>query len=71
FWCTLPQGADMPEFCRQAIRDRKVCVVPGNAFLPDEAAPCRSFRINYTTPSNEKLTRGIELLGGLARDFLR
>lgn len=69
FWCTLPQGVDMTDFCKQAVL-RKVCVVPGNAFLTDETQPCSSFRINYTTPTDENLVKGIEILGGLARDVI-
>ena len=70
FWCTLPDGIDMPDFCKQAVL-RKVCVVPGNAFLPDESQPCSSFRINYTTPTDENLVRGIQILGALADDVIR
>ena len=69
FWCTLPDGADMVEFCRQAVL-RKVCVVPGNAFLTDEAQPCQSFRINYTTPTDENLVKGIRILGETANAVL-
>ena len=68
FWCTLPDGADMRDFCKQAVL-RKVCVVPGNAFLTDENAPCRSFRINYTTPTDENLVKGIRILGALAEEL--
>ena len=68
-WCTLPDGVDMPAFCKEAVL-RKVCVVPGNAFLTDESEPCQSFRINYSTPTDEQLVRGIELLGQLAKDVL-
>ena len=64
FWCTLPQGADMLSFCREAVQ-RKVCVVPGNTFLTDEAQPCSSFRINYTTPTDKNLAEGIRILGGI------
>lgn len=70
FWCTLPEGTDMPEFVKRAI-DHKVCVVPGNAFLTDESQPCQSFRINYTTPTDENLVRGIQLLGETAKDVIR
>ena len=66
-WCTLPQGVDMPAFCKEAVL-RKVCVVPGNAFLTDENEPCQSFRINYSTPTDEQLKRGIEILGALAAE---
>lgn len=68
-WCQLPEGVDMPDFCKQAVL-RKVCVVPGNAFMIDEAEPCQSFRINYSTPTNEQLAKGIEILGQLAKDVL-
>jgi 2-aminoadipate transaminase len=69
FWCTLPDGADMTDFCKQAVL-RKVCVVPGNAFLTDENQPCSSFRINYTTPTDRNLVKGIQILGQLADDVL-
>ena len=68
-WCTLPQGVDMPEFCKQLVL-RKVCVVPGNAFLTDENEPCQSFRINYSTPTDEQLKRGIEILGGYIKEIM-
>ena len=32
-WCTLPDGVDMPAFCKEAVL-RKVCVVPGQR-VPD------------------------------------
>ena len=70
FWCTLPDGVDMPDFCKQAVLD-KVCVVPGNAFLTDESQPCSSFRINYTTPTDEKLVKGIQILGSVADKLIR
>ena len=68
-WCKLPEGVDMPDFCKQAVL-RKVCVVPGNAFLTDENEPCQAFRINYSTPTDEQLVRGVEILGQLIRDVL-
>lgn len=68
-WCQLPDGVDMPDFCKQAVL-RKVCVVPGNAFLTDESEPCQAFRINYSTPTDEQLKKGIEILGQLAKDVL-
>ena len=69
-WCRLPDGVDMPDFCRQAVL-RKVCVVPGNAFLTDESQPCQAFRINYSTPTDEQLVRGVAILGQLIRDILK
>ena len=60
-WCTLPAGVDMLEFVKKAT-EHKVCVVPGTAFLTDESEPCQSFRINFSTPTDEQLTEGIRLL---------
>lgn len=68
-WCKLPEGVDMADFCKQAVL-RKVCVVPGNAFLTDEAEQCSSFRINFSTPTDEQLEKGIRILGELAKEIL-
>ncbi|MEG1778084.1 MAG: PLP-dependent aminotransferase family protein, partial [Angelakisella sp.] len=69
-WCTLPEGVDMTGFCK-ASAAAGVAVVPGSAFLTDEHAPCQSFRINYSTPSNEQIVRGAGLLGDALKDFVR
>ncbi len=63
-WCTLPHGADMGEFCLDAVKN-KVCVVPGSAFMANESDATDSFRINFSTPTDEQLRKGIEILGGL------
>lgn len=68
-WCKLPEGVDMNDFCKQAVL-RKVCVVPGNAFLTDENEQCSSFRINFSTPTDEQLEKGIKILGELAKEIL-
>ena len=67
-WCTLPEGVDMPEFVRKAI-DNKVCVVPGNAFLTDESESSDGFRINFSTPTDEQLEKGIKALGDLIKSY--
>ena len=67
-WCDLPQSINMQDFCKKAI-EHKVCVVPGNAFLTDESDPCNSFRINFSTPTDEQLEKGIKILGELANNW--
>ncbi|MCH5353930.1 MAG: PLP-dependent aminotransferase family protein [Acutalibacter sp.] len=67
-WCTLPEDIDMLEFVK-AGTEKKVCVVPGTAFLTDESEPCSSFRINFSTPTDEQLQEGIEILGKLAKEM--
>ncbi len=68
-WCHLPAGVDMQAFVQKAL-EKKVCVVPGTAFLTDENEPCDAFRINFSTPTDEQLQKGIELLGEAVREML-
>ena len=63
-WCTLPKGRDLNEFVQTALKE-KVAVVPGTAFNCDVNATSNSFRLNYSTPSDEQIVRGIEVLGKL------
>ena len=60
-WCTLPQAVDMMEFCKTAVLN-KVAVVPGSAFLTDESIGSNSFRVNFSTPSDEDIVKGIDIL---------
>lgn len=69
-WCTLPDGVDMPTFCTEAVRDFKVAVVPGNTFSMSEDDPCQSFRLNFTTPSDEAIEKGIHVLAELVKSKL-
>lgn len=66
--CKLPDYIDMPDFCKQAVL-RKVCVVPGNAFLTDENEVCHTFRVNFSTPTDEQLKKGVEILGELIKEI--
>ena len=68
-WCDLPEDVDMLDFCKK-LTERKVCVVPGNAFLTDSDMECHSFRINFSTPTDEDLTKGIKIIGELAKEII-
>ena len=61
-WCTLPAGSDMLAYCRAA-GQAGVAVVPGIAFNATPGDPSDSFRLNYSTPRDEQIVRGIEILG--------
>ncbi|MDY3862231.1 MAG: PLP-dependent aminotransferase family protein [Ruminococcus sp.] len=69
-WCSLPEGTDMPEFCKTAV-ENKVCVVPGNAFLTDENQSSQCFRINFSTPDDVQLEKGIKILGKIADEYIK
>ena len=60
-WCTLPEEVDMLDYCKRAV-EAGVAIVPGTAFLADKNTPCRSFRLNFSTPTNENIKKGIEIL---------
>lgn len=67
-WCDLPENVDMPKFCTDAVKN-KVCVVPGTAFMANENDVTHSFRINFSTPTDEQLKKGIEILGAMAKEI--
>lgn len=68
-WGTLPDG-DMDYFVKKAI-DRKVAIVTGKAFLVDERKPSLSFRLNYSTPSDEQIERGVDILADVAKSIYK
>ena len=67
-WCTLPQGISLDSFIKEAM-SRKLAVVPGTAFNCDVSAPSDSFRITYSTPSEDQIIRGVEIIGESIREL--
>jgi 2-aminoadipate transaminase len=68
-WCTLPEEIDMQEFVARCLK-KKLAIVPGTAFCPDENGTSNSVRFNYSTPSEEQIERGCVILGEVAREML-
>lgn len=68
-WCTLPEGCDMMEFCSKAVKEYKVALVPGSAFMINEADKTTSFRLNFSTPTDEQIVKGCELVGKLSKQM--
>lgn len=67
-WCKLPDYVDMLEFVKKAV-EKKVAVVPGNAFLTDDKADTQYIRLNFSTPTEEGIVKGIQILGEIAKDY--
>ena len=63
-WCELPKEVDMIDFYKKGI-EKGVAVVPGTAFLVEENETTNCFRMNFTTPSDEAIVRGMHILGEL------
>lgn len=68
-WCTLPEDCDMPAFCTKAVKDYKIAVVPGNAFCIKETDKTSSFRLNFSTPTNQQISDGMEVLASMTREM--
>ncbi len=68
-WATLPDDCDMMTFCKRAVEEYKVAVVPGNAFTMTEDEKTSSFRLNFSTPTDEQIIKGCELLGKLSKSM--
>lgn len=67
-WVTLPEHIDMQLFVKEALK-QNVAVVPGNAFLDDDTKECHSFRMNFSTPTDEKIIQGVKILGDLTHNM--
>lgn len=68
-WCTLPEDCDMMAFCNKAVQEYKVALVPGTAFMVNETDKTTSFRMNFSTPTDEQLVKGCEMLGKLSKEM--
>lgn len=67
-WAKLPDGVDMLKYVN-ALLERKVAVVPGSAFMTDDTAPCSYIRLNFSTPSDEDIIKGVKIMGEVAQNF--
>ena len=67
-WVTMPKGVDVLAFIQEAMT-QKVALVPGVAFATDENVACQSFRMNFSTPSNENIVKGVGILGELTKKY--
>ena len=50
--------------------EEKVAVVPGSAFCSVQGGVSHSIRLNYSTPSDEQIERGVEILARVSRELL-
>jgi len=67
-WAKLPDNVNMTEFCKKAVMN-KVAVVPGSAFMTSEDVPTQYIRLNFSTPSDDDIIKGIKILAELAKEY--
>ena len=68
-WCKLDDRLPMMDFCAKAV-EKKVAVVPGTAFLADPEGSTQYIRLNFSTPTDEDIEKGLKLLGEVAREMI-
>lgn len=68
-WLELPKQVDTVGFCTAAV-ESKVATVPGTAFCADTNGTSHCFRTNYSTPTDEQIVKGCEILGEVAKKFI-
>lgn len=68
-WATLPEGYDSADIAKKAL-EHKIAIVSGNTFLPNLNARSNSFRMNFSTPSDEDIVEGIKRLGDMLKEVL-
>ena len=67
-WAKLPDNVDMLDYCKRLV-EKKVAVVPGTAFMIDDEAPCQYIRMNFSTPSDENIVKGIEIMAQVLKEY--
>lgn len=68
-WCEMPEETDIMALTRKGL-DQKVAIVPGDTFMANPSDKCSAFRMNYSTPSEEQIVRGIEVLSHVIKEML-
>ena len=68
-WAKLPQAVRVPEFV-QACLERRLAVIPGSAFYVDGEAPCQGVRLNFSTPSEDAIRRGVDIMAQVLKKLI-
>jgi 2-aminoadipate transaminase len=67
-WAKLPDNVDMIDYVGRLIK-RKVAVVPGSSFMMDDTAPCQYIRLNFSTPSDDAIVKGVKIMGEVLKEY--
>lgn len=68
-WCELPENIDMLEFVKKCV-ENKLAVVPGTAFTVEEGETTNCFRMNFSTPTDEKIIEGMNILEKVKQSYV-
>lgn len=65
-YCTVNKDVDTAELVKESIKN-KVAFVPGCNFMTDVSEKTNCFRLNFSTPSDENIVKGIKILANLLK----
>ena len=68
-YCTMPKGYDSKELMKLAL-EKNVAFVPGTSCMIDDKATYSTFRMNYSTASEEDIEKGIKALGEVLHQYM-
>lgn len=68
-YCTMPDGYDSSAVMKKAL-EKNVAFVPGTSCMIDDKAVYSTFRMNYSTASEEDIEKGIKLLGEVLHEVM-
>jgi 2-aminoadipate transaminase len=67
-WATMGPHVNTIEMLKDAIT-KDVAYVPGKSFFPDPKEGFNTMRLNFSHPSDDKISLGIERLGGVMQQW--
>ena len=67
-WLQLPEEIDMLSFCA-ACAQKGVMMVPGNALYCDDTLKSNCVRLNYSTPTDEQIVRGVQIMAQVLKEI--
>ncbi len=68
-FCTMPEEFDSKEVMKKAL-DKGVAFVPGATTMVDDKAKYSTFRMNYSTATEEEIQKGIAILGDVLKEVV-
>ena len=68
-WCKLPENVKMLDFVGKCV-ENKLAVVPGTAFAVNAGDAEDCFRMNFSTPSDEQIVKGMDILEKVKEGFI-
>ncbi len=68
-FCTMPKQYDSTDVMKKAL-EKGVAFVPGATTMVDDKASYSTFRMNYSTASEEDIRKGIKILGDVLKEVV-